>query len=163
MLQLQRKISEKWLDLCVNNFGHRWWIVGLYSFYASGNTSRKGNTWSALAFLRYYCDCNYCFIFFLLLCWVGVHCSIYKSSYNISNVSYLNTPPQLLSLIPPSTDSWNSFNKYHFCILHRCVYIICTIFTLLLLSLPSPPSHQCQPPTFIPQAKSVSPSCSLIL
>jgi hypothetical protein len=30
--------------------------------------------------------------FFLLLCWVGVHCSICKSSYNLSNISYLNYP-----------------------------------------------------------------------
>jgi hypothetical protein len=28
---------------------------------------------------------------FLLLCWVGVHCGIYKSSYHISNISYLNS------------------------------------------------------------------------
>jgi hypothetical protein len=28
--------------------------------------------------------------FFLLLCWVGVHCSIYKGSYHVSNISYLN-------------------------------------------------------------------------
>jgi hypothetical protein len=27
---------------------------------------------------------------FLWLCWVGVHCGIYKSSYNILNISYLN-------------------------------------------------------------------------
>jgi hypothetical protein len=26
-------------------------------------------------------------VIFLLLCWVGVHCDIYKSSYNISNIS----------------------------------------------------------------------------
>jgi hypothetical protein len=36
------------------------------------------------------------FILFLLLCWVGVCCSIYKGSYNISNISYLDLP--LLSL-----------------------------------------------------------------
>jgi hypothetical protein len=31
-----------------------------------------------------------------LQCWVGVHCGIYKSSYNISNISYLNSHPLLL-------------------------------------------------------------------
>jgi hypothetical protein len=37
--------------------------------------------------------------FFLknLLCWVGVHCSIYKSSYNVSSTSYLNSPSPLFS------------------------------------------------------------------
>jgi hypothetical protein len=39
------------------------------------------------------------FLFLLLLCWVGVHCSIYKSSYNVSNISYLNSPLLLLSFI----------------------------------------------------------------
>jgi hypothetical protein len=29
------------------------------------------------------------FIYLFTLCWVGVHCGIYKSSYNISNISYL--------------------------------------------------------------------------
>jgi hypothetical protein len=37
------------------------------------------------------------FYFVLLLCWVGVHCSIYKGSYNVSNISYLNSPPPLCS------------------------------------------------------------------
>jgi hypothetical protein len=31
------------------------------------------------------------FFFFLLLLCVGVHCGIYKSFYNISNISYLNS------------------------------------------------------------------------
>jgi hypothetical protein len=30
---------------------------------------------------------------FLLLCWVGIHCSIYKGSYSVSNMSYLNCFP----------------------------------------------------------------------
>jgi hypothetical protein len=51
---------------------------------------------------------------FLLLCLVGVHCGIYKSSYNLSNISYLNSLPPPLSFIPPSPCSWNSFNRYHF-------------------------------------------------
>jgi hypothetical protein len=32
----------------------------------------------------------------LLLCWVRVHWSIYKGSYNVSDISYLNSPPALL-------------------------------------------------------------------
>jgi hypothetical protein len=50
-----------------------------------------------------------------LLCWVGIHCDIYKSSYNISNVSYLNSPLQQISF-------------FH---LHTGVHRICPIFTLL--------------------------------
>jgi hypothetical protein len=41
-------------------------------------------------------------LFFLLLCWVSVHCRIYESSYNVSNISYLNSPPPLFSFIPSS-------------------------------------------------------------
>jgi hypothetical protein len=37
---------------------------------------------------------------FLLLCWVGVHCGIYKSSYNVSNISYLNSLPSTILLYP---------------------------------------------------------------
>jgi hypothetical protein len=41
------------------------------------------------------------FFLFLLLCWVGVHCGIHKSCYNISNISYLNSPPPSFSFISP--------------------------------------------------------------
>jgi hypothetical protein len=41
------------------------------------------------------------FSFFLLLCWVGVHCDIYKSSFNISDISYLNSPLHHSPLFPP--------------------------------------------------------------
>jgi hypothetical protein len=40
-------------------------------------------------------------IFFLLLCWVEIHCGIYKGSYSLSNISYLNSPPQVLSITFP--------------------------------------------------------------
>jgi hypothetical protein len=42
------------------------------------------------------------FKIFLLLCWVGIHCGIYKSSYNVSNILYLNSPLPPLSFIPSS-------------------------------------------------------------
>jgi hypothetical protein len=70
------------------------------------------------------------FLFFLLLCWVEIHCRIYKNSYNISNISYLNSPPPPFSFISPSPHSWNSFNSYHFSIYNTCVHSICTIFSL---------------------------------
>jgi hypothetical protein len=48
----------------------------------------------------------YALFIYLLLCWVGIHCSIYSGSYNVSNISYLNSPPQLFSFIPPVPCSW---------------------------------------------------------
>jgi hypothetical protein len=79
-----------------------------------------------------------------LLCWVRVHCGIYKSPFNISNVSYLNSPPPLLSFTRSHT--WKSFNRSHF-----SIYIhVYTVFALYLLShtlsLPPPHSHWHQPP-----------------
>jgi hypothetical protein len=63
------------------------------------------------------------FLFFLLLCVVWVHCSIYKGSYNVSNISYMNSNPPLLSFIPLP---WflEQFQQVSFC----------TIFILLPLS-----------------------------
>jgi hypothetical protein len=40
---------------------------------------------------------------------VRVHCGIYKSSYNISNISYLNSLPSPFSFISLSAHSWSSF------------------------------------------------------
>jgi hypothetical protein len=40
-----------------------------------------------------------CIFSFNLLCWVGVRCGIYESSYNISNISHLNLPPHSTALV----------------------------------------------------------------
>jgi hypothetical protein len=72
--------------------------------------------------------------FSLLLCWLGIHCGIYKNSYNISHILYLSTPPPALS------HSWNSFNTYFS--IHIYVY---TVFAPYLpsftISPPPPNSH----------------------
>jgi hypothetical protein len=39
-----------------------------------------------------------CFIYLFFIIVLGVHCGINKSSYNVSNISYLNSPPPPLSL-----------------------------------------------------------------
>jgi hypothetical protein len=70
--------------------------------------------------------------FFLLLFWVEIHCSIYKGSYNVSNILYLNSPSTTL-LYLPSPDFLQQFQQVSFLHLHTCVYIICNIFTLLPL------------------------------
>jgi hypothetical protein len=77
------------------------------------------------------------FFFFLLLCWVGIRCGIYKSSYNISNVSFLNSHLVLLYIIPLFLHSWNSFNRYYFSI-YIHVYTDFAIYS---------PSHTISPPT----------------
>jgi hypothetical protein len=43
--------------------------------------------------------------FLLLLYWVEVRCGIYTGSYNVSNVSYMNSPPPPFTFIPPSPNS----------------------------------------------------------
>jgi hypothetical protein len=40
-------------------------------------------------------------IFLLFSCWVRVNSDIYKGYYNVSDISYLNSPPPPLSFIPP--------------------------------------------------------------
>jgi hypothetical protein len=69
----------------------------------------------------------------------GVHCSIYKCSYNVSNIPYLNSPHPLLSFIPLSPNSWNSFNKCHSCIYTH-------VNTLFALYSPYYPPNLFQPP-----------------
>jgi hypothetical protein len=69
---------------------------------------------------------------FLLLCWVGAHCGIYKGFYNVSNTLYLNSPSPLLSFIPPLL-LFEQFQQVSFLHLCTCVHIFCTIFTLLHL------------------------------
>jgi hypothetical protein len=60
---------------------------------------------------------------------VGVHCGIYKSSYNISNTSHLNSPSLPFSFIhlPAIPEIASTGTFFH---LHTCVQSIYTIFTL---------------------------------
>jgi hypothetical protein len=74
------------------------------------------------------------FYFFLIVVLGRVHCSTYKGSYNVSDISYLKSPSPLLSFIPPSPDSWNNFSRCHF-----CVYIhVYTLFLPYSSSYPFP-------------------------
>jgi hypothetical protein len=100
------------------------------------------------------------FLNVLLLCCVGLHCSIYKSSYNVSNISYLNLPPPPFSFIHPypipgivSTDI--------ILYLHTRVHSICTIFTLS--SLLSSTLLRLVPTPSLLQAGAVLLSCSPML
>jgi hypothetical protein len=73
----------------------------------------------------------YCFI----VVRVGVHCGIYKNSYNVSNISYLNSLSLPFSFISshPIPGTFSTGTIFH---LHTCLHSICTIFTL-----PSPFPH----------------------
>jgi hypothetical protein len=89
----------------------------------------------------------------------GVHCDIYESSYNVSNISYLNSPPPSFSFISPFPFlEW--FQQESFLHLHTCVYIFYTIFTLLA-SFPATSPLLLVP--VVPWVEPVLPSCSLIL
>jgi hypothetical protein len=91
-------------------------------------------------------------------CFAGweVHCGIYKSSYNVSNISYLNSPPPPCSFLLPSSHSWNSFNKCHFLFTYTYTQYLYQIH----LSTPFP--HLFSPPTStVPHAETgcIPPSC----
>jgi hypothetical protein len=91
------------------------------------------------------------FLFYLVLLfyWVGIHCDIYKSSYNISNISHLNSPPSTIILYCPfPSNFWNSFNRYVFIYIH-----VCTVFILYS------PSCVLSPPTTNPPHR----TCSALL
>jgi hypothetical protein len=75
-----------------------------------------------------------------LLCWVWVHCSTYKVSYNVLNI--LEFPLNQCSTHPLSPDSWNSFHRYRFCIYIR-VY---TLFAPYSSSFPYPQQNLFSPP-----------------
>jgi hypothetical protein len=80
------------------------------------------------------------FLFFKKIIVVsGVHWHIYKVSYNVSNISYLNSPPPLLSFISPplipetvSTDVVFAFTYMYTHYLHH-------VHPPTLFPAPSPP------------------------
>jgi hypothetical protein len=106
--------------------------------------------WAVLVYRRKFSPFN-----FLSLNSMGVHCSIYKVSYNVSNISYLNSPFPLLSFIP--TLLIPRINWYHF-----CIYInVYTLFALYSSSYPFP-HYLPSIPSPSPQTEAVLASCSLI-
>jgi hypothetical protein len=139
-----------------------WWmnlnLILLASWYTKLNTATYTYTEEFSFIFGHQIFSNF---YVLLLYSLGVYCEIYKTSYNKSNISYLNSLFPLFSLILFSPHSWNSINSYHF-----SIYIhVYTVFALYApshtLSSPPPPSHShCYPP---PHKGPVSPSCSVIL
>jgi hypothetical protein len=72
-------------------------------------------------------------------------------------MSYMNSSFPPIPFIPPSPKSWNSFNRYHF-----CIYIpVYTVFAMYSLSYPPFPTPlQYQP---APLGNNSFASCSPIL
>jgi hypothetical protein len=69
------------------------------------------------------------FAHFFIVVLGRVHCDIYKSSYSISNISYLNADLHGFILAPTlSFLEW--FQQVSFFHLHTCVHSISTVFTL---------------------------------
>jgi hypothetical protein len=88
---------------------------------------------------------------FLLLFWVWLHCGIYNSSYNVSNIWYSNLPPPPISFASHH-HWWNNFNRDHFSFYIPVYTIFAHIYPpspfplplpLLLVPTPSSPGRIC--------------------
>jgi hypothetical protein len=92
---------------------------------------------------RVYCslvsEVNLSFIY-LLLCWVGVRCGIYKC-YSLSNVSYSNSLPLPFFFLPSSPIPGNSFNSFHFSIFMHVYTVFAPYLPSFSISPPPLPSH----------------------
>jgi hypothetical protein len=75
-----------------------------------------------------------------LLCWLGVHCGIYKSSYNTSNRSHLNSTILLYPSHPGTVSTGLIFPFTYMCT--RCLHHV----HLPCLFPTSFPSHWDHPP-----------------
>jgi hypothetical protein len=75
-----------------------------------------------------------CLYFLLLLWWVWVHRSICKRSCSVSNISYLNSPPLLLSFIPPPLFPGTVSTGIIFAFTYMCIHY-------LYLPRPCHPTH----------------------
>jgi hypothetical protein len=81
---------------------------------------------------------------FFLMVVLGVHCGIYKSSCNMSNISYLNSllSSFSFSFIPPChIPAYNSFNRSHFSSYIHVYTVFVPYSTSHTLSSHPPPSH----------------------
>jgi hypothetical protein len=91
-------------------------------------------------------------------CCAGVHCGIYKSSYNISNISKWNSPPPPFSFIPsaPLPGIVSTGLSFPLTCMCKCM---CTQY-LYYIHSPTPFPHTLSPPT---GTNPPDRTCSLIL
>jgi hypothetical protein len=101
---------------------------------------------------------SWIFMFFVYYCCAGWgYLGIYKSYYNLSNISHLNSSPSPFSLNPTLPHSWNSFNGYHFLFVCLHTHYLYYIHSLTPLTYVLPPPSGTNTPR-----GHVLPSCSLI-
>jgi hypothetical protein len=65
------------------------------------------------------------FIFLIIVVLGGVHWSIYKGSYNVSNISFLNSPTLLLYFIFPLPISETISTGIIFALTYMCIQYLC--------------------------------------
>jgi hypothetical protein len=95
--------SQEWSQVFFSPWDMQWEILSLYLFI--------------LPLLFYIVNIR--FILFIIVLG-GVHCVLYKDSYNVSNISYLNSPPPPLSFIPPSLISGTTSTSIIFAFTYYC-------------------------------------------
>jgi hypothetical protein len=92
----------------------------------------------------------------LLLFLGGEHCGIYKGSYDMSTISYLNSPSPLLTFIPPT--------QTHGIVTTGIIAAIACMCTHFLHYLYPPTPFPCHPSLpLVPWAGPVSPSCLIVI
>jgi hypothetical protein len=93
---------------------------------------------------------------FLLLFLGGEHCGIYKGSYDMSTISYLNSPSPLLTFIPPT--------QTHGIVTTGIIAAIACMCTHFLHYLYPPTPFPCHPSfPLVPWAGPVLPSCLIVI
>jgi hypothetical protein len=108
----------------------------------------------------YYFINKFSFLFFCSYCCFGWGTLYYLQRF-LKCIKYiiLESHPPLLSLIP-SSNSWNSFSRYHFSSTYMCMHYLLHIHPPTL-SLPPLPSLWCQPPTPVLSVSLASTSSSM--
>jgi hypothetical protein len=89
----------------------------------------------SLVLLHWYSS-SYCIFFIILM--HGIHCGIYKSSDNVSSISYMY--PTLLTLFYHPPQFLERFQQGSFLHLSTCAHSFCIIFTLLAPDTTLPPT-----------------------
>jgi hypothetical protein len=133
------------MDVSIGVKDHQYSLRKSVKWQALQSPWNTVGSWSTLVWLSPFLKGRgFVLIFFSLLCWVRVHCGIYKSSYTISNTSYLNSLPPLFSFI----------TSYP----HSCIVLEDIIFPFTYMYIqylhhihsPMPFPHLLHPPTSTP-------------
>jgi hypothetical protein len=110
----------------------------------------------------YIIGCLLCIVILFFIVVLGVHCSIYKSSYGISNVSYLNSPLPSFSFIPssPNPRTVSTVSFFH---LHTCTQYLSHVHPPPLFPCLPPPRSPPRQELFCPPVLCVHNLCAILL